>query len=185
MDWFTPFVGFLGVAIGLGYQEYRIRRERKDKYKDIVFEKRLDAHQGAFYHCVRMLKFAMPDKLITDGGFAVAIKETLEGHEWLNKNALYLDRDSRTKMGLFFNYICETAIKYKDEKWRRNVNIGEETEKLMDNVAEMLACIERGVGGEYLPERNELVKSIDTEKMLDELIEEEEGLIEKKKGLEL
>jgi hypothetical protein len=182
MDWFPAVMTLVGVLVGVGVQEFRIWREKKDKYKDMVFERRLDAHQGAFYQCVRLLKFAMPDKLVADGGFAVAIEETLEGHEWLNKNALYLDGDSRTKVSTFFNYICETAIKYKDEKWRKNVNIGEETQKLMDNVAKALACIERGIGGEYLPERNKLIESIDTEKWLDELIEAEEGLIEKEKS---
>jgi hypothetical protein len=181
MDWFTPLVGFLGVAIGLGFQELKIRRERKDKYKDMVFERRLDAHQGAFYECMRLLKFVMPDKLVVEGGVAVAIEETMEAHEWLNKNALYLDGDSRTKVSALFNYICETAIKYKDEKWRKNINIGEETRKLIDNLSEALGCIERGIGVEYLPERKKLIESIDTEKQLDELIGAEERLMEKEK----
>lgn len=62
MDWITPLVGFLGLAIGFGYQEYKIRHERKDKYKDMVFGKRLESHQGAYYQCHRLVGFMMPEK---------------------------------------------------------------------------------------------------------------------------
>jgi hypothetical protein len=181
MAWFPAVMTLVGVLVGVGVQEFRIWREKKDKYKDMVFERRLDAHQGAYYECMRLLKFVMPDKLVVDGGVEVAIEETLEAHEWLNKNALYLDEDSRTKMSALFNYICETTIKYKDAKWRKNINIGEETRKLIDNLSEVLGCIQRGIGVEYLPERKKLIESIDTEKRLNELIEDEERLMEKEK----
>jgi len=181
MDWFPAVMTLVGVLIGVGIQEFRIWRERKDKYKDMVFERRLDAHQGAYHQCMRLLKFVMPDKLVVDGGAEVAIKETLEAHEWLNKNALYLDGDSREKVSNLFRYICETGLKYKDEKWRENINIGEETRKLLEKLVEALVCIERGIGVEYLPERKMVIESIETEKLLDELIADEERLIGKQK----
>jgi hypothetical protein len=181
MEWFPAVMTLVGVLVGVGIQEVRIQRERRDKYKDMVFERRLDAHQGAFYECMRLINFVRPDSLVIDGGVAKAVKETFEAHEWLNKNALYLDVDSRTKISELFNSIYEMAFKYyKDDKWRESINIGEETRKLVDKMAEVIGCIQRGIGAEYLPERKGLTESIDTEQRLAELIEAEERLIEEK-----
>ena len=49
MDWFPAVMTLVGVLIGVGIQELRFWHERKDKYKDMVFEKRLAAYQGAYY----------------------------------------------------------------------------------------------------------------------------------------
>ena len=114
MDWVTAVIGLVGVIVGVGIQEFRIWRERKDKYKDMVFEKRLDAHQGAYYWCMTLFELMLPPKLMKDGGVKVAAEETLKATDWLNKNALYLDEDSRVVMNLFFRYISETCYKYLD-----------------------------------------------------------------------
>jgi hypothetical protein len=156
MDWFTPLVGFLGVVIGLGFQELRIRRERKDKYKDMVFEKRLDAHQGAYYWCMRLLNLMWAHKLMRDGGVKVAVGEAWEATEWLNKNALYLDEGSRARMNVFFEYVAKTGRKYLDEKRRGNIDIEEETRNLLENLREVVSSIKRGIGVRYLPERGML-----------------------------
>ena len=182
MDWFTPLVGFLGVGIGFGYQEYRIRRERKDKYKDMVFERRLDAHQGAHYWCERLVKSMMPHRLMKAEGVGVARGELVEAQEWLRKNTLYLDEGSREKLAVFFLYVAKTVMKYKDEGQRKNINVKEEARELSKNAAAVLHRIERGIGCEYLPERKISSEGIDVEQLLDEAVEGMERIIGREKG---
>jgi len=65
-DWITALIGFLGVILGTGIQEYRQWRERKEEYQRMVFLKRLDAHQKAFEWCHilnRELNGGNPDKI--------------------------------------------------------------------------------------------------------------------------
>jgi hypothetical protein len=151
MDWFTPLVGFLGLAIGFGYQEYRFRRERKDKYKDMVFEKRLAAHQDAYYWCMRLFNLMMPNRLMIADGRKNLNKETWEAHEWLTKNALYLDEVSAEKWIDFFEYVQETCQKYENETSRKDINVKEETKELRKHTEEVVAAIRKGVGYKYLP----------------------------------
>ena len=152
MDWATAVITLAGVIAGVGIEEFRFWRERKDKYKDMVFEKRLDAHQGAYYWCTRLLDVMWPHKLMRDEGVRGAMKEGQGALDWLGKNALYLDEDSRIGMDVFIDYMCETAYKYVDEKGRKNINVEEETGKLLQNSREVVSRIKRGVGVKYLPE---------------------------------
>lgn len=156
MDWFPAFMTLVGVLVGVGVQELRIWREKKDKYKDMVFGKRLDVHQGAYYQCRKLTIVMMPFNLMKVGGVDAAIKEIWEAMDWMNKNALYLDEDSREKMDEFQIYANNTASKYVSEKERKNINTEEEEKKLGENLREVLSCIQRGVGAKYLPGSSEI-----------------------------
>lgn len=179
MDWFPAVMTLAGVLIGVGIQEFRIWRERKDKYKDMIFEKRLEAHQGAHYRCRRLLMFMTPYKLVKDGGVSAALEEMREFSEWLHKNTLYLDIGSRTKISMFLNYLLNTVKKYQDEEWIKNMNVKEETLELHGNMAEVLLSIERGVGVNYLPEEKISIEESSLERIFDEVVEGAEGLVRK------
>ena len=182
MDWFTPLVGFLGLAIGFGYQEYRIRRERKDKYKDMVFEKRLDAHQGAHYWSRRFLGLMSPHRLVKEGAVAVVIKEVQEAYEWLTRNELYLDEASSLKMTEFLHYAAETCLRYLEyKKEGKNINVEEETRKLLYNEGVLSASIRKGIGVKYLPEQRISIDTAVVEKSLDEVVGGMEAFMEKEK----
>ena len=187
MDWFPAVMTLVGVLVGLGVQEFRIWRERKDKYKDIVFEKRLEAHQDAHYRCKRLLGVMMPYKLMKDAGKKAAIEEIGKYYEWRNKNALYLDRDSRIKMNMLFKYVLDAVEKYEDGEWLKNINVREETQKLNENIVEVLYSIEKGLGVDYLPEEEITLDykipldEIVMERIFDERVLGWEGLIKKQK----
>ena len=178
MDWFPAVMTLVGVLVGMGVQEFRIWREKKDKYKDMVFEKRLDAHQGAYYWVTRLLKLMVPPKLMKDGGAEVAFKETEKANEWLDKNALYLDENSRIKMLNFIIYIHETLRKYEDEEGRSNINIKAETMELYEKSGDLLSNIERGIGVKYL-HKQKTSENIEVQKLLDKAVERMEESVRK------
>ena len=181
MDLLIALVGFLGLAIGFGYQEYRMRRERKDKYKDMVFEKRLEVHQGAYYRCNRLVGFMMPEKLVEDGGIVALADELGEYRVWISKNALYLAPDSRIKMNVFFHYAFKKGKKYADKEWIKTMNVKGETLELTKNLVEVLDSVERGVGVEYLPEERIEVEVSYLEEILGEAVESKERMMEKQR----
>ena len=174
MDYIAAIIGFAGVALGaliLGITNWLAR---KDKYKDMVFEKRLDAHQGAHYWCMRLMTVMRPDRITRKGGVAAAVEKNQEALEWLNKNALYLDQDSRLKMVSFVKYIGEASLKYRDEEWRTEVHMKEETLNVVMRAAEAATAVEKGIGVEYLPKQKALTENmrwIEIEEELDRILE--------------
>jgi len=179
MDWFPAVMALVGVLVGLGVQELRIRRDKKDKYKDMVFEKRLEAHQGAYYRCHRLVGFMTPDKLVEDGGIKALADEFDEYREWISKNALYLAGDSKTKMNMFFYYAFKKAKKYADKEWIKTMNVKEEIMELHKNFVEVLISVQRGVDVEYLPEEKIQIEGSYLEEVFNELIENRERMMEK------
>jgi hypothetical protein len=181
MDWFTPFVGFLGLAIGLGYQEYRIRRERKDKYKDMIFEKRLDAHQEIYCRLKGLLEFMSPDKLMKEGGAKVLRKELLECAKCVDRNALYLARDCRREIIVFLDYARKKGNRYVDEEWVKSVDVKREMGELIHSMRAVLDSVERGVGVEYLPEAKTRLEDSFMQELHEELLDKAERLASKRK----
>jgi len=177
MDWFPAVMTLVGLLVGVGVQELRFWRERKDKYRDMVFEKRVDAHQGAYYRFGRLPRFMAPSALMKDGGVRALAEELCEYEEWVSKNALYLDGGSRTKIHMFFGYAIQKAKKYKDEEWVKNIDVGEEKMELYKNMVEVQVAIRRGIGVEYLPEEKTPVDVSYLARILDEVVEGEEELI--------
>ena len=181
MDWFPAVMGLVGVAVGVGIQEFRIWRERKDKYKDMIFEKRLETHQGAYYRCQRLVDFMMPDALVEDEGVKALIDELWEYKEWLDKNTLYLDGDSRAKINMLINYAVRTAKKYRDEEWIKKIDVGKETAQLHKNIVEVLMSIKRGVGVDYLPEEKVQIEDSYLYELFGEVVERAERRVKRKR----
>jgi len=174
MDWFPAVMTLIGVLVGVGIQEYRIRRERKDKYKDMVFEKRLDAHQGAYYRCTKLAQSVRPDRLLRDGGAEEAISESWGCLDWLNENALYLDDNSRFKMTNFILYVSQMSSKYRDKELRKTLEVENQVEDVTRRLVAVTTSIKKGVGVKYLPEEelNVSIESVEMQKVLDELLDE-------------
>ena len=153
MDWFPAVMTVVGVLIGVGIQELRIWRERRDKYRDMVFEKRLDAHQGAYYQCMRLSKVSMPWHLVEDGGVENVSKEIDEATEWLNKNALYLDEDSRERMEDLMIFLNISASKYEEERDKGGKNDKKVRNKVVGEVGKVLYTLKKGIGVKHLTEQ--------------------------------
>ena len=183
MDWFPAVMALVGVLVGLGVQEFRNRRGKKDKYKDMVFMKRLEVHQEAYYLCTKLSHSVAPDKLVRDGAVDAAMKEIWGAVEWLEKNTLYLDIFSMDKMSRLLFYMIERSPKYRDEEWRKNLNIEEEKLKIGKDISGVLYSLEKGIGVDYLPER-ELLFKLEMNRIADELLEKAEEVIRKSKEIE-
>lgn len=181
MDWFTPLVGFLGLAIGYGYQEYRVRRERKDKYKEVVFERRLDAHQEVYCRLKELLGFMLPHRLMQKGGVEALIKEISECYKCMDRNTLYLAKDSRIAAVVFLDYARKKCKRYMDGEWVKSVNVKKEAEELVHNMGAVLRSVEKGIGVEYLPEEKTRVEDSFLQEITEEAVDGAERLARKKK----
>lgn len=181
MDLLAAVMTVVGVLVGVGIQEFRIWRERKDKYKDMVFEKRLDAHQEVFYRLIELLQFILPHRLKQEGGEKALTKKISECHKCVEKNALYLARDSRREIVIFLQYARKKGKRYTDAEWVKSVNVKKETEELVNNVAGVLASVEKGIGVKYLPEEKIRVENSFMKEVLDEAVDEEERLTREQK----
>lgn len=177
MDWFPAVMVLVGVLVGFGFQELRFRRERKDKYKDMIFEKRLEAQQGAYYRCFKLLEFMLPYRLMRRGGEEALLDEMGEYSDWLNRNTLYLDRDSRTKINLFFDYAMTRITKYRDKEWIENINVKEEMVELNTRMVEVVESISKGIGVEYLPERRLRIEGGVVKRIVREAVERIEEVV--------
>lgn len=179
MDWITAFIGLLGVVIGALIQEFRISRERKDKYKDMVFERRLDAHQEVYYRLKGLLLFMVPHRLMQKGGVKDLAKEISECYKCVDRNALYLAKDSRREIIMFVEYARKTGKRYIDAQWVKSVNVKKETEELLHNIAAVLVSVEKGIGVKYLPEEKMRLENSFMQEVLDEAVDEQERLARK------
>ena len=178
-DWITPAVGLLGVIVGAGIQEFRFWRERKEKYQSMVFEKRIEAHQGAYYWCMRLLKVIRPHRLMKEGGLEAVHDELWKATEWLNQNTLYLDNNSRDKMAKFFSFISKTCLKYFKEE-RGKIDVKKELMLLFENMKEVLSSIEKGIGIKYLPDIEISGERIDINELWKDIEDATEELIKRK-----
>ena len=181
MDWFTPLVGAIGLLIGLGYHEYRIRRERKDKPADMVFERRLDAHQEVYCRLKGLLGFMSPDQLMKEGGTKTLRKELLECCKCVDRNALYLARDCRREIVKFFDYVRKRGNRYEDEEWVKSVDVKKEMDELLHNMTVVLDSVEKGVGVKYLPEEKMRLEESFRQELHDEALDKAERLASKRK----
>jgi hypothetical protein len=87
--------GVVGIVIGIilteGLQWLRDWREGKEKYRVMLYEKRLDIHQQAF----TLLRKLMAATNASDEGRREIIEKA---DEWWNSHCLYLDEESRKKL---------------------------------------------------------------------------------------
>jgi len=178
-DWLTAIIGLSGVIIGAGIQEYRYWRQAKDKYKEKIFEKRLEVHQGAYYWCHRLLWVIRPNRLIKAGGLEEFYEELHKATDWLNKNALYLDVNTQGAMREFFADISQRSMKYLDKDVVAKLDIKKELREISEGLKKTLTCIEQGIGFKYLPARPISPSELDMEEAWATVISTTEYLIKK------
>lgn len=135
MDWSNGFFTLLGVLVGVGITELRRWREYREKYRVLTFEKRLQAHQQAYYWCQKLIEVLNITRKSED-----ILKTAKEAREWWNGNCLFLDAKSRISMVRLTN----ASEMYADKLQR-----GAEVFRILDQT---LKAIVVGIGAEYLPE---------------------------------
>jgi len=135
-DWIAALIYLIkdigSFLAGAGVTWLTLRWEYKEKYKSMVFRKRLDAHQKAFEWCHilnRKLNSGNPDEI-----HDVANKF----REWLDANCLYLDRKSPNIIIALINYAHQYAA-------------GQVGSSVFVYLNKALKSIVEGIGAEYLP----------------------------------
>lgn len=111
-----------------------IEIERKERFRVMTFEKRLDAYQRAYY-CYQCLNEVL------NGGDTEKIHEVAnEARDWWNKHCLLLDTDSRDNLMGFIQYSHMYAN-------------GNQTAQqvVWDWMMKTRKSIVKGVGTEHLP----------------------------------
>ncbi len=151
-EWWVPLVGLFGVFAGVGITEFRLWMERKDRYKIMTFEKRLQVHQEAYRLC--MDKAMLLNELHAKGLQASEkfLKSHNEAKEWLNHNCLYLDtRSWRAAINAFF-----AASIYGRDIAEQRQTVDKAYEYARSEFTKCLSSIAKGVGAKYLPEPDEM-----------------------------
>lgn len=138
-DWQIAFIGLLGVIIGILATAFWNLIERKERFKVITFEKRLEAHQLAFYWNQTIYHSL-------GSGDADRIREKIhETQEWWNGNCLLLDEKSQKSFISVFN----SGNRYARNIQRPGSEL--EAERIWDDLNTNLADIIKGIGAEHLP----------------------------------
>jgi hypothetical protein len=137
-EWIAPVVGLVGVLFGTGIAEFRNWRERKDRYRAMTFEKRLQTHQEALSLC-----YTLNHTLNTGRDFE---KRHWVGHaeSWWQSHCLFLDEASRRKMHTLI-------VEAQDYVYGQ----AESRTKVFALITETRNAITQGIGIEHLPEKPE------------------------------
>ena len=139
-EWGIALIGVAGLVMGVIITESRHWLDRKQRYRIMTFEKRLEAHQTAFYWCQQL------NQILNNGEPSKIHSTAVEAREWWKGNCLFLDNNSRTKMHGLFNLVHS----YANEKQRpvqQAVNLGDAVWNRLD---ESFKAIMEGIGTEYL-----------------------------------
>jgi len=144
-DWAIAVAVVFGTLLGVSIGEFRQWRERRERYQLMTFEKRLEAHQRAFYWCHKLnvvLNRKDPKEIhkIAD-----------EAREWWDDNCLFLDQNSRQKMIPLFNFANQYANEIEDPN-RFDTHVGHHVWSYLN---ESLKAITEGIGAEHLLETND------------------------------
>ncbi len=134
MEWLTALFTLLGVGLGLGYSEYKNRQERKDRFRVMTFEKRLEAHQKAYYWCQKL------NEVLNIGEKTEIHNNAIAAREWWNSSSLLLDSVSRRDMVRLINLAHLYANGHKSGEY------------VWDGLMKAQESVVSGIGFEYLPE---------------------------------
>jgi hypothetical protein len=144
VDWLTPTIGFVGVALGAGISEYRRWRDNKDQFRVLTFEKRLKIHQQAFAHLCKMGLKLSAYKNLKDSPtneYQKTLKSSTDSaYEWYLDNCLSLDEVTQNK---FIEFIIEA------EHYSIFKDSSKKSDMLFDEVRK---AITQGIGVQHLPE---------------------------------
>ena len=134
MEWTSGLFALFGVLIALAFNELRAARERKERYRDLTFDKRLAAHQRAYYWCRKL-----GDTFIR--GTPQELHDLAQAAwEWWYANCLYLEENAKHDMFelVIFARFYEVELETKYQNWQ--------------SIPNALKSIVKGIGREYLPE---------------------------------
>jgi hypothetical protein len=143
-EWGYAIAVVAGVIFSEAIRWFRDWRQGKEKYRVMLYEKRLEAHQGAFYHVEQLLN-PLRDYFT---GFGLSTLSTemqqvyREAKKFYDSNCLYLDEQSRNEM--------ELAI------YRIRLFLEEPDNGLMENAFDQLRkakkAIVSGIGMKHIEE---------------------------------
>ena len=147
-EWWVPLVGLFGVLVGVGITEFRLWAERKDRYRIMTFEKRLQVHQEAYRLCMEQAML-MNDLHKKEPEVVKKFNKSHdEAKDWLNHNCLYLDtRSWRGIMNAFF-----AASIYGRDLAEQRQTVDKAYEYAHSEFTKCLSSIAKGIGAKYLPE---------------------------------
>jgi hypothetical protein len=141
-EWGIALISFIGVVLGAlitGIFAWLIHESnRKDRFRVITFEKRLETHQVAYSWCNKL------DKVLNEGPIGRVQDVSDKAREWWNSNCLLLDAASRTKM---------LELIQLSKSYAEGSRIGQE--HVWSALVKAKKAIVAGIGAEYLPEMSE------------------------------
>jgi hypothetical protein len=119
-------------------------RQGKERYKLMLYEKRLEVHQKA-YSCIRKLRLAM------DQHDKEKIEVTDQADEWYFSNCFYLDEESRAKMYQATGKVRELIdLRGPQAQDRELARIA---------LQEAFKAVEKGIGMKHLEKPAQMAKS--------------------------
>jgi hypothetical protein len=126
----------VGVIVGAGitgFVTWRIyQTNRKDQFRTMAFEKRLETHQNAYYWFQKVNDCLARNKFLK-------LPDTIDqAQEWWYANCLWLDEKSRNEMIRFFYFARHYSPTKKNQDW--------------DSIPSCAQAIITGIGYKYLPE---------------------------------
>lgn len=141
-DWALAIAVVIGTIIGASIGEFRHWREGRQRYQVMTFEKRLEAHQQAYYWCHKLNE-------VLNASDAPKIHQTAtEAREWWNGNCLFLDANSRRETVKLINLAHFYADGHKTGEY------------VWSSLMTAMRAIIAGIGIEYLPEMSELPEEL-------------------------
>ena len=142
-DWAIALIGLLGVILGVATSAFWQWTEREERYRVMMFEKRLAVHQEAFTLTSQIrtkLLLAVSEKNMPSQDEVYSDFE--EMREWWKANCLYLDSTSRKAFLDLFVSVRIYAVSYNPE----------DAKKCLELTKTTVQKIIQGIGEQYLPE---------------------------------
>lgn len=135
MEWLSGLFALLGVMLGLGIGEFRRLQERKERFRVMTFEKRLEAHQKAYYWWSNL------NRVLNVGEAQEIHKVASEAREWFDNSCLFIDTNTRRGMVRLINL---------SHMYANGNKVAQGT--IWDCILQTSKSIVMGIGFEYLPE---------------------------------
>ena len=156
MDWLNGVFALGGVALAIAVEELRRWRERRERFRDMTFEKRLQAHQEAYYWVIRL------GKPYESGDWSDMKSVADKAAEWFSQHCLYLDTHSHNA----FSSLLSILYDYIESPQNKDM-----AQAALEAHIETIKAIVKGIGLQYLPPKSELP----TELLMGEIVDAVSG----------
>ena len=136
------------------------QREREEKYRLMLYEKRLEAHQRGFF-LFEDLKDTLPDSIegMNEAGVAAVDELECQVDEWWVSNRFYLDEESRRKIRVATRHVDnlvhdyglpnDSPVDWNDHQrvlWRSDHN------ECLKSIENAVIALEKGIGMKHIEE---------------------------------